>query len=488
MKQLFPLLIGIIILGGLMATTVVAQDYVGSQRCATCHSGAFNDWKASGHPYKVQKLMDGQGPVFPTGLSSRKQIGPSVDYILEPGIPQPPAGYTWDQLGFVLGGYHSNARFMDKEGYVLQGAGMQYNLPTRRWVQYEQAAPGKKQYTHSCYRCHVTGPSKDKTPEFEAYPGIEGSWAESGVGCEACHGPGSAHVAAPTSSKPSKEGYNTCIGCHARDRSDTNTRVEWTSSTVGGVATGFIRHREQGDMMLTSKHHTAGMTCASCHAPHKGLYFEMGGIKDSPKCETCHPNQGIPGHTAATCTDCHMPFAAKSADGLTPYVSEQSAHFWKVLTDPITMFDNLDTNFIAGKKYINVSPDGVSGLTLDYTCLQCHVNQDVTWASGWAKGIHQKGVTSVSIAAVPTAFGLLQNYPNPFNPSTSIGYTIPVRSNVRIEVLDAQGRLVSTLLDDVREPGRYTAEFSGNGLPSGVYFYRMYTDGLTLTKKMMLMK
>jgi hypothetical protein len=241
-------------------------------------------------------------------------------------------------------------------------------------------------------------------------------------------------------------------------------------------------------MMLASKHHAEGMTCTTCHAPHKGLYFEMGGIKDTPKCESCHENHSIPGHSAATCTDCHMPFAAKSADALTPFVSEQSAHFWKILTDPITMFDNLDTNFIAGKKYINLGSGGLSGLTLDYTCLQCHVNRDVAWASPIAKGIHSKGVSAVSLVGVPSAFGLQQNYPNPFNPSTSIGYTMPVRGEVRIEVLNANGQLVTTLVDGVRDAGRYTVEFSADNHPSGVYFYRMYANGLTMTKKMVLMK
>lgn len=469
------------------STPVQAQDYVGSQRCATCHSGPHADWKTSGHPYKLQKLEGGLPPAYPTGLSSRKQVGPNVDYTIEPGVPQPPKGYTWDQVGWVLGGYHSNARFIDREGYVIIGPEAQYNRPTNRYVNYEQAEPGKKTYAYSCYKCHTTGASQTKTPAFEAYPGIEGSWAEAGIGCEACHGPGSGHIASPAN-KPPKEGYATCNKCHARDRTDTNTRAEWLPTKVNNVATGFIRHREQGDMMIGSKHDKAGMTCATCHTPHKSVYYELGGVKDSPDCESCHPNKSIAGHTAATCIDCHMPKAARNADALSPYVSEQSAHFWKVLTGPITMFDNLDTTFVPGKKYISINSEGAGGMTLDYTCLPCHVTKDVAWASGSAEGIHQNGVSSVDLAGLPSAFGLMQNYPNPFNPSTSIGYTVPVRAAVRLEVLDLQGRTVATLVDEVREPGRYTAEFSGAGLPSGVYFYRMVSDGLTLSKKMVLMK
>lgn len=471
-----------------MASTASAQTYVGSQTCATCHSSIHTDWKASGHPYKLQKLSNGQPPVYPSGLSSRKQVGPQVDYTIQPGVPQPPKGYTWAQIGWVMGGYHSNTRFLDTEGYVIQGAETQYNLPTKKWVQYDQADPGRKKYEFSCYRCHTTGASKDKTPAFEAYPGIEGSWAELGVGCEGCHGPSSAHVSNP-STKPPKDGLATCNNCHARDRTDTNQRVEWLPAKVNNVATGFIRHREQGDMMAASKHGKGSMTCATCHNPHKSVYYETGGIKASPTCTTCHQNKSIPGHTAATCIDCHMPKTARNADGLSAYVSEQSAHFWKIITDPITRFDNLDSTFVAGKKYIKLDDNGISGNTLDYTCLQCHVNSDVTWASGYAKKMHEIGVSVADLHGLPSAFGLMQNYPNPFNPTTSINYNVPVCTQVRLDVLDSQGRLLETLVDEQMEPGRYTAEFRAQGLPSGIYFYRMQSlDGPTLTKKMVLVK
>lgn len=471
----------------LLAMSVQAQDYVGSQRCAMCHSGIHGDWATSGHPFKLQKLPGDQPPVYPAGLSSRKQVGTQVDYTIEPGVPQPPTGYSWGQIGWVMGGYHSNARFLDSEGYVIIGAGAQYNLPTKRFVRYDQDAPGRKKYEHSCYRCHTTGASKDKTPAFEAFPGIEGSWAEPGVGCEGCHGPGSTHVSNP-STKPPKDGLATCNNCHARDRTDTNKRVEWLPATINSIATGFIRHREQGDMMDASKHGKGGMTCATCHNPHKSVYYEKGGIKDAPSCESCHPNKSIAGHSAATCTDCHMPKVARNADGLSAYVSEQSAHFWKVVTEPITRFDNLDTTFVAGKKYIKLDENGLSGITLDYTCLQCHVQQDVAWAASYAKGMHSKGVSVENTTGMPTAFGLRQNYPNPFNPATTITYLVPMRSQVRIDVLDAQGRLVATVLDDMRDAGVHTATFSGEGLPSGIYFYRMSSQGPTMTKKMVLMK
>ncbi len=373
---------------------LMSQSYVGSNTCKTCHSGQHTDWNTSGHPYKIQKLQNGQGPQYPPSLTATYNFGPSLSYTIQPGVPRPPKGYTWETVGFVMGGYHSNARFLDTLGYLILGDTAQYNIPTNKWVRYVQSAPGTTPYTYACYRCHTTGPSQTKTPEFDKYPGIEGSWAEFGVGCEACHGPASGHISNPIGVKPSKEGYETCNNCHARDRTDTNKRVEWLPTTYQGIPTGFIRHREQGDMMLATKHHLGGMTCATCHNPHKSVYYKLGGIKATVTCEGCHPGHEIPGHgpSVATCTDCHMPNAARNGDHINRYVSEQSAHFWKIITDPITMFENLDTTFVVGKKYIKVDANGFSGVTLDYACLQCHSSQDVNWASQYAQNIHSVGI------------------------------------------------------------------------------------------------
>ncbi len=159
---------------------VMAQEYAGSAACKGCHSGKHADWLTSGHPYKIQKLDGNQGPVYPA-YTAEKVVGSQVNYTLKPGVPQPPKGYTWDQVGFVIGGFHSNARFMDKEGYRIFGDSTQYNLITDKWVPYEGTAPGKGSYSYGCYKCHTTGASATKTPEFDAYPGIEGSWVEGGI-------------------------------------------------------------------------------------------------------------------------------------------------------------------------------------------------------------------------------------------------------------------------------------------------------------------
>jgi len=95
---------------------------------------------------------------------------------------------------------------------------------------------------------------------------------------------------------------------------------------------------------------------------------------------------------------------------------------------------------------------------------------------------------------VPDKFSLIQNYPNPFNPSTSIGYSIPVASHVRLDVVSILGQVVQTLVNQVQQPARYTVNWdardeSGTGVASGVYFYRLIVDGNRVdVKKMMLIR
>jgi hypothetical protein len=68
---------------------------------------------------------------------------------------------------------------------------------------------------------------------------------------------------------------------------------------------------------------------------------------------------------------------------------------------------------------------------------------------------------------------LLPSYPNPFNPTTQIRFTIANRELTIVKVYDLLGREVATLLNEVKEPGRYTVQFDGSNLSSGVYFYQL---------------
>jgi len=95
---------------------------------------------------------------------------------------------------------------------------------------------------------------------------------------------------------------------------------------------------------------------------------------------------------------------------------------------------------------------------------------------------------------VPASFRLGQNYPNPFNPMTNVKFSIVNSGNVKIVVYDIQGREVQTLVNERLSAGTYEVKFdarrggSSRDLTSGVYFYKMVTNGFTETKKMLLIK
>lgn len=88
----------------------------------------------------------------------------------------------------------------------------------------------------------------------------------------------------------------------------------------------------------------------------------------------------------------------------------------------------------------------------------------------------------------PFTYSLSQNYPNPFNPATSISFSIPELQNVSLKVYDMLGRQVAELVNSFYQAGSYTVKFDGSKFSSGVYYYKLETEGFTETKQMVLIK
>jgi hypothetical protein len=115
----------------------------------------------------------------------------------------------------------------------------------------------------------------------------------------------------------------------------------------------------------------------------------------------------------------------------------------------------------------------------------------------WRRPLSQM-ITSVEGPStnLPAHFSLSQNYPNPFNPTTTISFALSSRSFVSLKVFDALGREVATLISQELSAGNYGQQWNAEGLPSGVYFYRMSAQTLSggqagsfiETKKLILMK
>ncbi len=91
-------------------------------------------------------------------------------------------------------------------------------------------------------------------------------------------------------------------------------------------------------------------------------------------------------------------------------------------------------------------------------------------------------------------YSLAQNYPNPFNPVTIINYTIAKDGIVKIKIYDVMGKEVAVLVNGFKTKGNYQVEFDANdnragaGIPSGVYFYKIESEGFSEIKRMILLK
>ena len=95
--------------------------------------------------------------------------------------------------------------------------------------------------------------------------------------------------------------------------------------------------------------------------------------------------------------------------------------------------------------------------------------------------------------SVPESFSLEQNYPNPFNPRTSITYSMPRASRVKMVVYNMLGQEVRTLVDDYQAAGSYSVTWDGltnrgEAAASGVYMYTLRAEGVSLSRKLVLLK
>jgi len=121
----------------------------------------------------------------------------------------------------------------------------------------------------------------------------------------------------------------------------------------------------------------------------------------------------------------------------------------------------------------------VDALTGEQILDGLHYKTDAVWIARAGRAEPQE---------LPTVFSLSQNYPNPFNPSTTISFDIPRHSHAKLVIYDVLGREVRTLVDEEKQPGRYSVTFDASNLPSGVYLYRMVAGNFSDVNKMVLVK
>ncbi|MFC2103201.1 T9SS type A sorting domain-containing protein [Bacteroidota bacterium] len=117
---------------------------------------------------------------------------------------------------------------------------------------------------------------------------------------------------------------------------------------------------------------------------------------------------------------------------------------------------------------------------------------DGNYGSGLFSRVSVESANVVNITdeelLIPIVYSLEQNYPNPFNPTTTIKYSVPDANFVSVEIFNLIGEKVVTLVNEEKSAGVYEVKFNAIGLPSGIYFYKLNTNGFNNVKKMILMK
>src|SRR5690606_11422811 len=165
-----------------------------------------------------------------------------------------------------------------------------------------------------------------------------------------------------------------------------------------------------------------------------------------------------------------------------------------------TIFDDQADSSLINNRYIDLGPrirpmngltgfNGESGAGIWRLKIRDNTLNFGGKLNAWGVQINNSSVGIQNISSeIPNGFSLEQNYPNPFNPVTNIKFSIPESGIVKLKVYDILGKEMAVLVNKQLTAGTYQTDFNGSDFASGVYFYKLETEGFTEIKKMMLVK
>lgn len=350
-------------------------SYIGSVACGACHTTIAATMQKHAHAHALTPIL-GQAPTFPAEATRA-------------GVPNPPTGLAWTDVSYVISGYLHGAFFVDADGYVLTdgvagvNTGWQLAFPANGtaagFAAYLPAQVAPKPYEYeTCFRCHTTGPQPqdaDHPESQDGRPGIHGTWAEVGVQCEVCHGPGSFHAPQPAERDIYVDSAATVCGtCH----------TEGDDPDVIVSAAGFMSGTTQYPQLLASGGHS-DFACVTCHDPHASItYDRTNGLRND--CTACHTDVNMAFHDGAVftfgdytetvnCQSCHMPLAGLSVSsapaslvGDLARIGDVRAHIFRI----DTQHPGYSAMFTADGTAVQKDAAGRAAVTVDFVCLRCH--------------------------------------------------------------------------------------------------------------------
>jgi len=391
-----------------------AQQFTGSQSCRPCHEEFYQLWAPSHHglamrPFSAdfarKELTAHHEAIAIGGVGYRAEIDTEKGRVIEAG----PDGERAYPMEHVLGGKNVYYFLTPMERGRLQTLPIAYDVRRKEW--FDTSASGMRHvsdepvdwrdaaytFNTACYRCHVSQLSTNYDLAADTY---ETTWAEPGINCETCHGPGEEHIRvcanAPEGSPPEdleierggssftvEQNNATCAPCHAKmnpltdsfmpgerffDHYDLNT-LEDTDFYPDGRDLG---ENYTYTLWLMNPCAKAGaMSCLHCHTS-SGRYKHA----DDPNrsCLPCHEArvENATTHTrhkadseGNKCIACHMP----------------KTEFARMVRSDHSMLPPTPGAFLAHQ-----SPDG---------CTLCHSDHDAAWCDEQVRSWHgdyQKGV------------------------------------------------------------------------------------------------
>ena len=329
--------------------------FVGSEVCGVCHDKITATWKTTAHSMVIQDVSGPDDPIIlgdwgtPPDFTTKNPEGQMVHVTDLGGLEKEKVklihGVLWKQ------------RYIYDDWEVQK---FQWNIADNFWAPYHYSDAKGPDWQKKCSYCHVTG-----------FRHADYSWAELGIGCEACHGPGEKHVKARgldranTIYNPIKLPWHLasdiCGQCHTRGKSPDNkysypsgyevgkrlvpsmfTIVGYDNRSAWWPSGAVKQHRQQYPEWMTSKHYYGGVSCTDCHTVHSQANRFSTKLAGNSLCLGCHPQistdsefghapiKDAPQHS--NCIACHMPSTGKSAT-----VGDERTHTFRVIPPQMTI-------------------------------------------------------------------------------------------------------------------------------------------------------
>jgi len=394
--------------------TATSPAYVGSAACSGCHEAETSSWKTSHHAHAWMEpgpeTVDGDfgAATFTHDGRTSRFFRKDGDYFIE--TDDAPDGKTLFKVTGVGGITPLQQYLVETEPGRVQSFDVVWDQERKRWYHLYGAdapPPGDglhwsgpyKNWNGRCAECHATGFEKNYDPASRRYSSIQ---AEIGVGCEACHGPGEAHVAwaeDPQSRARSpfpgtgetgllidfshdlpQTEIQQCAGCHSRREAFEDGNPLPGMPYHDAYRLSLLReglYHADGQILdevyvygsfLQSKMASKGVRCSNCHEPHSGQLRAEGN---------------------AVCTQCHGPAGNDAFPSLTARLYDDPSHHFHEAGTPGAQCKSCH---MIERVYMGIDgrrdhsfrvprPDLSQKLGTPNACTDCHADQSAAWAA-----------------------------------------------------------------------------------------------------------